>query len=200
MIRPVKEGELGRKAIHYLSSLIPLIYQFCCNRNRAILITGILFIGMVVAELLRMHVPVLRRTYWRIFGGMIRRREFRNHFTGGTYVFLGSFLAVFLFPKEIAVTCLLFLTIGDPTACLVGLSIGRIKIFNNKTLEGAVAFVAASVLATFWIAGIPLWIKISGALVACFVEVIHRKIDDNVLIPLFSGTTMLFLAELFKIW
>lgn len=200
MIKPVKEGELGRKAIHYTSSLVPLIYQFFFNKHDATLIAGLLFLGIVVAELLRMNVPVLRRLYRRLFGRMIKPHEFRKHFTGATYVFLGAFLAIFLFPKEIAVTCLLFLTIGDPTACLVGLSIGRIKIYNNKTLEGMLAFVLISLLATFWIAGIPLWIKTIGVLVASFVEVIHRKIDDNVLIPFFSGTTMLFLVELFKIW
>jgi len=200
MIKPVKEGELGRKSIHYLSSLVPLIYQFCYDRKDATLLAGLLFLGMVVAELLRMHIPALRRVYWKIFGGMIRPREFRNYFTGATYVFMGGFLAIFLFPKEIAVTCLLFQTIGDPTACLVGLSVGRVKIYNNKTLEGAIAFVVFSVLATFWIGGIPLWIKIVGAIIACFVEVIHRKIDDNVLIPFISGTAMLFLMEFFTIW
>jgi len=200
VIKPVKEGELGRKAIHYTSSLVPLIYQFFFNKHDATLIAGLLFLGIVVAELLRMNVPVLRRLYRRLFGWMMKPHEFRKHFTGATYVFLGAFLAIFLFPKEIAVTCLLFLTIGDPTACLVGLSVGRIKVHNNKTLEGMLAFVFISLLATAWIAGIPLWIKIIGVLVACFVEVIHRKIDDNVLIPFFSGTVMLFLVELFKIW
>jgi dolichol kinase len=198
MIRTVKEGELGRKAIHYLSSLIPLVYQFCYPRQPAILISGVLFLGIVVAEMLRMNFPVLRRTYWKIFGGMIRPREFRNHFTGATYVFMGAFLAIFFFPKEIAVTSLLFLTVGDPTACLVGLSVGRIRIYNHKTLEGGIAFVVGSVLATVWIGGIPFWIKVVGAIVACCVEVLHRRIDDNVLIPLFSGTTMLALVELLE--
>ena len=196
MIKPVNEGELGRKAIHYFSSLIPIIYQFFFTRNEAVVIIGILFIGIVVAELMRMHLPALRRLYYRLFGWMIRPHEFHNHFTGATYVFMGAFLAIFLFPKEVAVTSLLILTVGDPTACLVGLSIGRIKIYNNKTLEGALAFIFVSLIATVWISSIPFWIKLIGVIVACCVEVFHRKIDDNVLIPLISGTTIFFLVEL----
>jgi len=198
MINPVKVGELGRKAIHYFSSLVPIVYQLCFNKRDATLIIGLLFLGIVTAEMLRMHVPALRRLYRKLFGWMIKPHEFRNHFTGATYVFMGALLAIFLFPKDVAVTSLLFLTIGDPTACLVGLSIGRIRIYDNKTLEGAIAFVFVSILATVWIGSIPFWIKTTGAFVACFVEVIHRKIDDNVLIPLISGTTVLFLMELFN--
>jgi len=198
VIKPVQEGELGRKAIHYFSSLIPIIYYFFFTKNVAELIVGILFLGIVVAELLRMHVPALRQIYYRIFGWMIRPREFQNHFTGATYVFMGACLAIFLFPKEIAVASLLFLSLGDSTACLVGLSIGRVKIYNNKTLEGALAFIFVSILATVWISAIPFWIKLIGIIVACCVEVFHRKIDDNVLIPLISGTTMYFLLELSK--
>ncbi|MCK9483806.1 MAG: hypothetical protein M0R34_05535 [Candidatus Marinimicrobia bacterium] len=195
MIKPVKEGELGRKAIHYLSSLVPIIYQLFFNKHDATIIIGLLFLGIVVAEILRMRIPALRWLYRKLFGWMIRPHEFGNHFTGATYVFMGAFLAIFLFPKDIAVTSLLFLMLGDPTACLVGLSIGRLKIYNNKTLEGAIAFISISILATVWVSSIPFWIKIIGAVIACLVEIVHRKIDDNLLIPLFSGTTMLFLIE-----
>ncbi len=189
----IKEGELARKAIHYNASLIPIIYYFFVDRQIALIILGGFSAAMIFAEILRMRNPLSRNLYVKIFGWMTRSHEYEGHFTGATYVFLGSFFTIFLFPKEIAVIVLLFLSVGDPTACLVGLSIGKVKIWRKKTLEGSLAFIVAGFLATFWIPGISLWVKVIGTFVACFVELIPWKVDDNITIPIITGCMIMLL-------
>lgn len=190
----IRDGELARKAIHYLATLIPLTYYFLLDRSTMITVMAVCFVIILIGEHLRMRRPAFRRLYLKIFGWMIRPYEYENHLTGATYVFLGALLVASLFPKEIAVIALLFLTVGDPSACLVGLSIGRIRLIGNKTLEGTLAFILAGLLATFWIPGVPFLIKIIGVTIACLVELIPWKVDDNWLIPTVSALCMYLLT------
>jgi len=189
----IKEGELARKAIHYTASLIPVLYYFVFNRTITLIVLGACSAIFVIAELLRMSYPRLYRLYLKIFGFMIRHHERREKFTGATFVFLGSFLTVFLFPKEVAVIALLFLTIGDPTACLIGLAIGKHKLIGEKTVEGSLAFIMAGLIATSWISTVPFATKIAGVILAGLIELIPWRIDDNLMIPLLSGTIMMIL-------
>jgi len=124
---------------------------------------------------------------------MTRPHEHKNHLTGATYVSLGSLLVIYLFPKEIAVVALFFLMVGDPTACLVGMSFGKIKIMRDKTLEGALAFVLASLVVTWWIPTVPFSVKLIGACVASLLELIPWKLDDNLTIPSLSALFMYYM-------
>jgi len=186
----VKEGEYARKAIHYSASLIPLLYYFLFSRSLMLWLTGGSFVLMIVAELARLLYPKYYHIYLRFFGWMIRSYEKKKYLTGATYVFLGSFLSIFFFTKNIAVISLLFVTIGDPTACLAGLSFGNIKLpGSEKTLEGSISFILAGLLATFWIPEISILEKALGGSLAAMIEYMpFKKFDDNLMIPIITGT------------
>ncbi|MFO7987512.1 MAG: hypothetical protein R6U38_16750 [Desulfatiglandaceae bacterium] len=192
-MKRIQKGEGARKSIHYTASLIPILYYFVFDRSITLSVLAVCSLTFILAEIMRMRYPGLYRIYLKIFGFMIRSHERQAKFTGATFVFLGSFLTVLLFSKEVAVTVLLFLTIGDPTACLIGLARGKHKLIGDKTLEGSLAFILASLLATCWIPMVPFPIKIAGAITAALVELIPWRIDDNLTIPLLSGTLMMFL-------
>jgi dolichol kinase len=192
-MREIPRGERGRKAIHYTATLIPLIYHFLVDKRVAIIILGILTGSIMIAELLRMIIPGLRELYLRIFGDLTRPHEHQNNLTGASYVFLGSFMVIWLFPKPIAVIALLFLTVGDSTACLIGMSFGRIRIWGQKTLEGTLAFILSSLLVTWWVPHIPFWVKLIGAGAASILELIPWRFDDNLTIPSLSALVMYFL-------
>jgi len=193
-MKRIEDGEVTRKGVHYTASLIPILYYFVFTRTITLMVLGACCLVLVLAEVMRMRDPGLYRIYLKIFGFMIRPRERQGAFTGATFVFLGSFLTVLLFSKEVAVIVLLFLTIGDPTACLIGLAYGRHKLIGEKTVEGSLGFITAGLLATFWIPMVPLTVKIAGVAAAALVELIPWAIDDNLTIPLFSGTLMMFLV------
>ncbi|MDO9548126.1 MAG: SEC59/DGK1/VTE5 family protein [Candidatus Marinimicrobia bacterium] len=189
----IPKAELGRKTIHYTAVLIPLIYYFFLEKDPAAIILLIISIGMLIAEVLRMTVPFCRSLYMRLFGDMTRPHEHANHLTGATYLFIGSLLVVYLFPKDIAVVAMLFNMVGDPTACLVGMAFGKIKLSRSKTLEGTLAFIIASLIVTWWIPGAPLHVKLIGAVVAGGLEHITWRLDDNLVIPSVSALVMYFL-------
>lgn len=188
-----RTDELGRKFIHYTASLIPLIYYFFLGRKEAVIIMAVLTGLITLGEVLRMKVPFCRRLFMRIFGRWIRSQEQNNNFTGATFVFWGGLMTIWFFPKEIATAALLFLTVGDSTACLVGMRFGRVKLVSSRTLEGALAFIIAAVVFTLWIPGLTLKVKLIGAVAGSLVELVHRRVDDNLLIPLFSGVVMYIL-------
>lgn len=193
-MREIPRGERGRKAIHYTATLIPLIYYFLVDKRTAIIILGVLTGSIVIAELLRMNIPYLRELYLRLFSDLTRPHEHQNNLTGASYVFLGSLMVVWLFPKPIAVVALFFLTVGDSTACLVGMSFGRIRILGQKTLEGTLAFIISSLLVTWWIPDIPFSVKLIGAGTASVLELIPWRFDDNLTIPSLSALIMYFLT------
>lgn len=189
----IPKGELGRKAIHYATSLIPLTYYFYIDKDMAVWILIVISVFMLTAEFARKFIPFFRSLYMQFFGDMTRPHEYKNHLTGATYVSLGSLLVIYLFPKEIAVVAMLFLMVGDPTACLVGMSFGKIKIMRDKTLEGALAFILASLIVTWWIPNVPFSVKLTGACVASLLELIPWKLDDNLTIPSLSALFMYYM-------
>ena len=56
---------------------------------------------------------------------MLRIHEIDGKFTGATWVFIGSTLTISIFPKEIAVISLVYMSLGDATAGLVGEKFGK---------------------------------------------------------------------------
>jgi len=192
-VNDIPKAERGRKAIHYTAVLIPLIYYFFLEKGPAVIILLILSVCMLIAEALRMTVPSCRSLYVRLFGDMTRPHEHANHLTGATYLFIGSLLVVYLFPKDIATIAMLFILVGDPTACLVGMAFGKIKLSRSKTLEGTLAFIIACMIATWWIPGVPIYVKLIGAVAAGGLELTSWRLDDNLIIPSVAAAVMYFL-------
>ena len=182
-----REGLIARKLIHYSASLIPLIYYYFVEKMLAVELLLLASIIVVFSDLLRMIGPRSRRLYWKIFGWMTKRRELKHEFTGASFLLVGSLLVVLVFPKNIAVVALIFLTVGDPTACLIGTFFGRIKTFSHKTVEGTLAFIVAGFLVSLFVLEVPVLYKLIAAVAAGLVEMLPVKIDDNFTIPLISG-------------
>jgi dolichol kinase len=145
-------------------------------------------IGLLSAEVLRTSTAWGRRYYQRIFGALTRSSE-AERFTGASFVFLGALSAVVLFPATVAILAMLFMSLGDTAAALVGIRYGRLRI-GNKTLEGTAAcFVVC--LATALAGGLPGSVALAGAATATIAELIPWGIiNDNVAIPLFAGGVM----------
>lgn len=189
-VRKITRIELGRKLIHLASSVIPLGF-WLAGRDTGILVLGIMTLALLSAELLRMTTLWGRRQYDRFFGQLTRPAE-AHHLTGASFLFLGSLSAAILFPSNVAILAMLFLSLGDSAAALVGQSIGRLRL-GAKTLEGTAACFAVCLLIA--LAGdMPLSVALAGALTAALAELIPwAVINDNVAIPLFAGGMMTLL-------
>jgi len=91
------------------------------------------------------------------------------------------------------VVALAVLGLGDPVAALVGRRFGRIQLMNSRTLEGSLAFVffgagAAMAVLTNFHPEVPLVSALGIAGFAAFTgaiaELVTRRVDDNLAIPL----------------
>ena len=146
-------------------------------------------------DLVRFRVEWLNRHFLRWLALLLKGSE-KNRITGATYLIIAA-LAVFgLFDSTIAVVSLLFLSLGDPAAALVGRAMPGPRIWG-KSPGGTAAFLAVSLAVVAVLAAVGVieyhWGLLVGAAVAALVELAPLPPDDNLTIPLISGAVMHFL-------
>ncbi|HRY83814.1 MAG TPA: phosphatidate cytidylyltransferase [Candidatus Cloacimonadota bacterium] len=184
-------SETIRKSIHISSLLIPFAYRYLLNFNRRIgflLLILALLISLVV-EFSRFWQKSFRKNFFRLFGLILRRHEWRD-FTGATYLIFSSMLCVAFFEPTVAFCAMAFVSIGDTFAAMIGINFGKRKFLGmSKSLEGSLAcFVSTLCFGLFFLPG-PV-IALGGALSATLAELWDIPVDDNVKIPLLSGLAM----------
>ncbi|NLW19358.1 MAG: phosphatidate cytidylyltransferase [Candidatus Cloacimonetes bacterium] len=180
-----------RKSIHLGSLVIPFGYRYILNFNRKQMfyIVLILFIVMLIIEFYRFWQKSFKKTFWWIFGLVLRRHELRD-FTGATYLLFASVICVAFFPPWQVFFALSFLAIGDTFAAMVGMNLGKRKISKGrKSLEGSIAcFVSCFIFALVF--GLHPLLALVGALAASLAELSPLPLDDNIKMPLASAVAM----------
>ena len=186
-----KNSELLRKLIHLSNLIIPFTYLFYFNTKIEALIVLVPITSFsLLIEYLRINSSIVKNIFDSYLFIMLRNHEISGKYTGATWVFIASTLSIAVFPKEIAVLSLVFMSIGDTTAGIIGRKFGRIK-FYNKTFEGALAgLIVCLIIGLMMDLNLPNVIIIVGAFSAMIIELIPVSLDDNLRIPLFSGTIM----------
>lgn len=189
--------ELHRKGIHIASAAIPLSTRFIpLDLLISLLTTGtILF---VFIDYFRRYNPLLQKVFSFLAGYAMREREEKHlRLTGATWVLISYLLMLKLFPLNIAVPSMLLLAWGDAAAALVGQQWGRLRWYKSYTVEGTLAFIVVG-LAIFLIGfpSFPLWMVFVVVAVTALGESLVYFIDDNVFIPLFSGSLLFLLTSI----
>ncbi len=191
--------ELFRKAIHLSSLWIPAAIYFM-PKIVLIPILLVILVGNVILEYGNFKkYSWARKSFGVLFFRTLRNKETsREHFqfTGAIYVLFSALLCLLLFGKEVAAIALTVMLISDSAAALVGRSIGKIKIYKNKTLEGTLAFFLSAVAINllFW----PVYpftaVSVLACLAATLAEVYEDKIeiDDNLSVPVFFAAVLTF--------
>ena len=114
---------------------------------------------------------------------------------------VGVVLALFFFPKDVAMACIIILALGDGIAPLAG-KYGSIKgIFNKKKMVegGVVGAMVAAIGAMLFVPALEAWM---AAVFAMFAEGIDWKlgvnqIDDNIIMPLVAGVVIMAVRFIF---
>lgn len=202
----IKKPFLGlRKVFHVLtSSVVPLLYWYlpvyASLEASRICVLILLLVALALFSLFdgaRLLFPALNRLVMDRFSLLIRETE-RNKITGATFTCLSFLVVVFSFPREIAVTAMLFLALGDTAAEIAGKNWGGRK-YHGRSLEG---------MAGFFVVAFPLaWIVIQDWPVAfvsagmgALIEFFSIGIDDNLTVPVGSAISLwLILSFLQKI-
>ncbi len=182
------KGFILRKLLHLISVLFPVSILFFDKKVYLPIISFFLG-GFLTADYLRLEIKSFRIFFKSIFGEMIKKEE-QNFFTGATWVCISAFLLALFFPKKVAIISLLFLSISDNFASIVGNLFGKIKLFKNKTLEGFLAFLIVSFIITFFFKELSIKDKILISFFASFVELFSGSLDDNFTVPLLTATLL----------
>ena len=186
-------NEILRKILHIFSLIVPLAYLFFVI-DKEMMLTYI-FIAILIAfliEISRIKYSNFQNIFNKYFGLMLRGEEKNGKITGATWMLLGWFTTILLFPFDIAVAALIFLSIGDAIAGLVGKTFPIYKV-KDKSLSGTLAGIIGCVLSVVILnLTLPLSIIIIGAASAMFIELLPLPLDDNLTIPNFSGIVMFF--------
>lgn len=187
-------NELIRKLLHIGAGIIPLI---CLRLEKwqAVIFWGILLsVATLVEYWRRKRDTELSKLFYKIYGPLLRDRE-REKLVGVTYLFTSGLLVYIFFPKEIASLSVLYLTVGDGLATIVGMTFGRHSI-GGKTLEGSLAFIIPSFLVSFVVPSIPIWVRGTGAIFAGILEAVKLPENDNFWIPLGTSLFMWIIMKL----
>jgi dolichol kinase len=177
--------ELFRKGIHLFTSIIAFSY-FYADKKTILMISIFLMSGFLAADILRLNFRIVGKYFHLIFSELLRKGEKRNALTGATYLFIGITASIILFPKYVAITAVLILTLSDTAAAVVGRKFGRNKI-GNKSVEGSAAFFAVTAAIIVCVLK-PVWyVTVIAALSISILEAAPLKINDNLTIPLISG-------------
>ncbi|MDP2754903.1 MAG: SEC59/DGK1/VTE5 family protein [Nitrospirota bacterium] len=175
-------NELKRKTVHLTSIIIVLTYYY--------------FGKQAVLSLLTVYlIAILELEYFRIEWGkklpfvhsLFRSKE-ADRLGGHVFFTIGSIIAISVFSKEIASAAVLMTTFGDASAAIFGKAFGRTWIsgLKNRAYEGCAAeFIADIIIGWIFLPGWIVILVMAGT--ATVVETLTNKLDDNLLIPLFSG-------------
>lgn len=193
--------ELARKFIHLLSIIFLFVYFIAAdlfNRNIALLVLVLALIFLLELEYFRIEIgrriPILSDLW-----NSLRRKKEKKSLGGDVFFLIGAILVLSIFNLRVAIIAILMTTFGDMAAALIGKKFGKHPLFSLKqrTFEGTSAEFIVDILmgaiALFW-GGIYLdyfWknavLILVMAATATFIETIVYKLDDNLLIPIFSG-------------
>jgi len=188
----VKQFEQNRQIFHiFLGITIVILLMFGFINKEMILLATIA--GLIVSYLSKSRkIPVI----YNLLDKFEREKDINNFpGKGMIFYFIGVYLVLLLFPKDIAMASIMVLALGDSVSHLFGLHFGKIKHPFSKTrfLEGTFAgFVAGFIGALVFARPIEAFF---ASLVAMIVEGIEIKIgtdqvDDNLIIPLVAGAVI----------
>lgn len=146
----------------------------------------------VTIDYFRSRIDWIQKWFKLFFSPMLRKHELEGKLTGASWVLIGGTISVFLFEKDIAVLALLFMSVGDSVAALIGLRYGKIKI-GEKSLEGFAGGLISCIFVSIFFPSITWINRISGSLSASLIELSTIPMDDNLKIPIISGGVMTLL-------
>ena len=200
MVGKIKRGETAvkveRRAFHLVTGSIFPLMAIVLPLWLVVALAAVGVGASITLEVSRHKSESLNRWFIDHFSMLLKKSE-SSRWLGSTYLLMATLAAFLLFDKYVAILALLFLSVGDPLAALVGERYGRTRI-RQKSVEGALAFLVSSALVGgLFVAGgvdLSLSLVLLGAACAALVELLPIPLDDNLTVPLISGSVMMALA------
>ncbi len=192
MEKGVSTFELNRQFFHlFLGLAIVVLLLYDIIDKKAIL--SIIIIGFILSYLSRiMKIPVIHKLLLKF-----ERKEDLYKFPGKgmIFYFIGCYISLLLFSKDIAMASIMVLALGDSISHIFGVHYGKTRTFLSKTkfLEGTIAGLMAGFIGA--LVFLPWKEAFFASLAAMIVETIEvkigaRQVDDNIVVPLVAGAAV----------
>lgn len=158
-------------------------------------------------ETLRRFMPKLNDMLLAWLGRFAHPHEW-HRVNSATWYATALFVLTYTGVLTAALPALVILGLGDPAAAVVGRRWGTTKLIHGRSLEGSTAFVLAGGLGSFLAMSlvhpqIPTGVAALtcglAAVVGAIAELLSRKIDDNLSIPLSSAAAATLVLTSFGI-
>ena len=188
-------AELRRKSIHVIPGFLAYPVIIYLGKPAALIISALFLALYALNEVplrkgLRLKVPITYHTCMV----MARREELEGkYFTGTIYFWFTTPVTIALLEPLRAVAAVMVSSLGDAAAAIAGKALGGVRLpFNRgKTLSGSLAMLAVSALSCL-LAGLPLYLSATVAVVATVVEALTRSsVLDELTVPLAVLVTLL---------
>ncbi|HLC50308.1 MAG TPA: hypothetical protein VJI97_02665 [Candidatus Nanoarchaeia archaeon] len=184
--------EWRRQIFHLLLGVILVVLlMFNFIDENFILVTTL--IGLFISFIIRKkRIPII----WDILKKFERKEELYEFPGKGTiFYFLGVYVSLLLFPKDIALASIMVLAFGDSVSHLFGLHFGKTKtvLSSTKLLEGTIAgFIAGFLGALIFVSPLEAFFASLIAMIAEAIEIKIKteRIDDNLIIPFIAGSAI----------
>jgi diacylglycerol kinase (CTP) len=155
-------------------------------------------------DILRLKRPDLNHRIVTLFKPIIRIEEVAT-ISGTSFLIIGAFAVVLLFPKKIAVLAILLLAFGDPASSIFGVLYGKDKIWGHKSFQGSFAcFVVCAIVCSIYLLTNNIMVErivlvsILGGLIGSLSELVQfKRLDDNMTFPILAGFGLWCLFALF---
>ncbi|HSA59619.1 MAG TPA: SEC59/DGK1/VTE5 family protein [bacterium] len=202
-----KDLQLGRRLFHIAGGLgVAVAYGLFFTHSEAVYILGATACIAYVFDKIRVAYPEIARQVQGLANLFLRAEEKLSESSMIPYV-IAVLLTIISFPKPISLIAISTLALADPMASIVGIKFGRHPLAPNRTLEGSLAFFAASLLCAFFVLfrvadvawPAALGISLMVSLAVTVFETLPVKLDDNLTIPLFVGFTGWILCAVFGV-
>ena len=194
MVREIDLFELRRQVFHILVGITVVLGVLFVPNAKFIGLIVLIFGGFLSFITKRFHIPIISDGL-NLFE---RGKDVNVPGRGVLFFFIGSLLALQLFPQEIALASIMILSFADPISHFIGQHFGKTLLLNKrKYIEGSFwGVLVGGGFASFFVS--PL-LAFAGAFIAMFIESVEiamagETIDDNLLIPLVAGTVMYFVG------
>ncbi len=174
-------------------------YQWLLGRTGCTVVMLSILAVYFTLDLTRRRWPRFNDLLMNSVFRVIARPKERYAVPSATWFALGVLPVLLLTSQTTTQVAVLVLGFGDPAASLVGRRFGRIRLLGHKSLEGALAFIVASVLVVtpFLVfirgleSGVAFAIAGVGALAGAVAEILSNDhLDDNFSVPVAVGLAL----------
>lgn len=191
-----------KKEINWRLYLRPLAILLVVNylhtdKKDTLVLIGTITLFFLVMDLTRLLSKKINVFFFNKVKAVYKSKEYKK-FSSITLFLFATFLTILLFDQSIAVLAVSYLIFGDFFSKFFGLHYGRHRIFD-KTLEGSLGHFTACLLSGYvflQFVSMPIYIYLTGALVASIVEMLPLGVNDNFSVALLSASSM-YVFQLF---